>query len=348
MSKLGSIFKPQDIFPPNFNFDPSFFKKNVEDSYLDWITEYPTPFRFDFRKFTFINNLSICFFPKEFHFEVNELKKFIKSWCLLSKPIDEKLLGERFGVPAIIKPTLYDLITHYDKYPANKYISSKSINILLEIENCHKLGSLGRFFENKGRVFDSTLFVTYPGDIKQFSNPLEEYYILLEQDEVLRKATEKDTPLILNFLTKKQILIALKESFQKSKEYPIEKLEKCLKREIIETIQGDSDIKSLKIHNHFYLLNKNYQELKGWIEKEITYYRIIKLLNEEPDDWQYLTIAPLMKELIIRNKDYDTANKLGTIFYKIIINQDLDDFFVQLEISKVEIQMKKIIKQGKA
>lgn len=340
MKKLGTIFKLKDILPSNFDPEVTIFKL-IDKDYINWISDYPAPFySIDFIKYRIIQNLPTATFPEEFYFEVNELKKLLESWNFLSRRINEEIIIEEYGFKKKVQPTLYDIITRFERFPAHKYISQKTIDLRKEIENCYKLSRLARFFINKGRVFDSNLSVSNNGKIQQYKSSFLDCYDLLEQDGILRKANENEIHLILNFMTKKEILIAI----DKTKKYKIEQFSRLMKKEIIKVIKDDPEIREIKLFENFYLLNDNYQELKNWLRKVQDYYGVYYLLQEESDISALLGIEPIMKDLITQHKDYHTAKKLGDIFYKIVANQNKGDPIINWEIHKIEIQMKKVNK----
>lgn len=289
-------------------------------------------------KFNIINNLPISYFPFLLTDEVTRLKILCKSEELMSTQVEETIATTTtLGIPITERPTLFDLITKYNKFPANKYLSNGSQDIRVELENASKLRALERFYTNLGQVYYSHLIesITKPGVlIETNAHSYTKQYEQLLLDNVLRLGTESDLPLLLNYKTKKQLveIITLKR--------PELNIKNKSKEKLIEILIGEKELYEIKFHEQFFLLNYKYQDLKLWLQKENVYSKLYSILTDEIE-LAYILIPDVLKELIERNNDYETSVYLLQIFLENLSKfKSIDEFTVE----EIKTQYKKIRK----
>ncbi len=293
-----------------------------------------------------INCLPIKSIPSQYQEQAFIINDFLKSREFLNTIIETDGVHPIFGTPIKEQITLYDLIIKHNKFPAHKYISTEQIDIPSEIEKFHKSWALNRFFINQGKVFYSEALESI-SKLPQFTpynaHSLKNYYPLLLQQNILRQANENDLPDILRFKTKKQLIDVLIKlnCFDLPK---IKKLQSSSKPQIIEVIKDKDEIRNIELQNYFYFLSEPYQQYKEWIVLQEVYYRVYDLFDSEVDFF-WLSLHTIMKDLMKINNDYETAYKLGKLFYKHLKDFEKNSVYhAEWEIPRIETQMNKIKK----
>lgn len=217
-----------------------------------------------------------------------------------------------------------------------------------EVDNYYKCWILRRFFQNKGIVFYSELLKifgvpTVTEDV--FTQTKINYYDRLIDDHILRKATSEDTPLILKYQTKQELIQIIYKLLPN--EISSKKLDNLNKDELVKFISDKNEITQINLHQYFYLLSDTAQEYKNWLIIERLYFNLYEAFE---NNLQHSgnAIPYLMKELIGENNDYETAYKLGLIFHRHLKDYNgIPSFTESWELPKVETQMKKIKKYYK-
>lgn len=293
-----------------------------------------------------INYLPFKSIPEEYTEQAIIINKFLKSREFLNTIEEINSIHPIFGTPIKEQITLYDLIIKHDRFPAHKYLSTDQLNIQVELENFHKSWALDRFFINQGCVFYGDAIERIP-KIHRFSpynaHSLINFYPLLLQQNILRNANKNDVPILLGYKTKKQLLevVAKLNCFDKEL---INKLRLSNKTLIISRIKDRKEIQEIQLQDYFYFLSEDFQRYKDWIALENVYYQVYNLFDNDIKFFKY-SIASIMNDLIRINNDYETANRLGELFYsclkdfKIIIDYDVEQV-----VSQVNYQMNKIRK----
>lgn len=324
-----------DFYNPEELFERSEIKMN---GFIE-IDNAPISISWAIAKFDIIANLPINYFPKNNYNSVETIKKFCESERLLSVQVDEKVeTTSIYGLPIIDRPTIYDLITKYQKFPAHKYLSKKSIDIRKEVTNATKLRALERFFTNLGQVYYSHLLesLSKPSEFGESNaHSYTHIYENLVADKILRKGVKSDLPLLLNYKTKEQLINIIENRNQNLK------VNNLSKKKLIELLLKEPELYEIELHNQFFLLNYDYQNLKMWIQKENVYRKLFSILTDELE-LSYILIPDVLKELIERNKDYKTAIYLIQIFLSNLHHfRGVDEFTVE----KIKKQYKKLEKR---
>lgn len=291
-------------------------------------------------KFNIIHKLSISYFPESVKNIALKIKEFCRSEMLLSIQIDENIIIDTYnGLPITSRPTLFDLILKYNKFPAHKFLADSNINIITELNNASKLRALVRYFSNIGKVFYSHLIETNTIE-NELTGTVHSYSYMNESllaDGILRKGQVSDLPLILNFKTKEELLeILTKNNIQiKYSAKP--------KKKLIEILLTEPKLYEIDLPSQFFLLEDSYQELKMWVEKENVYKRIYYMITDRIEQ-SHILMPIVLKELIERNKDYETALNIINLF---LSNQKIFIGINQFTIEKLKTQFKKIEKKSK-
>jgi hypothetical protein len=291
-----------------------------------------------------INFVPIKSVPSQHQEQAGVLHNLLKSRALLNSMNDIEALDPISGGTIRKQFTLYDLITKHNKFPAHKYIPAEQINILNEIDNFHKTWALERFFINQGSVFwgDAIESVSKTSYFTPYNpHSLKVYYPMLLRENILREATETDVSVLLGFKTKKQLQdIILKLDCFDSK--TVKSLRTKGKQEIIAALKDKKEIKEVELQNYFYFLSDPYQQYKEWLVLQEVYYRVFELFDHELDFF-WLSLDTLMKDLIQIHSDFETANKLGKLFYAHLKDFERNRVYkAEWEIPRIKAQMKKI------
>lgn len=195
---------------------------------------------------------------KQYVEESQYLKDIINSGYWL---IEERNELDKFN---LVNSNYYQLMKVKQIIPKN-ILPQYSFDLKCEIHNYHKLIILERYFNNKGKVYYSESIINC-----QYLRSYRYEFQLLEMDGVIRKCTEDELSLTLNFKTLKELQnIATKLRFKLN-------FNNTQKKDLVNLLSHDNRIKKLKINEYFYVLTENYQLFKDFLVDQSFYYTYMK------------------------------------------------------------------------
>lgn len=282
--------------------------------------------------------------PEQFVDKAISIDIILTSHDFLNNTAGVEIPDMHFGMMYPDYPSLFELITRYGKFPKN-YLSDHSTDLRIEVDNYYKSTILDRFFRNKGVVFYSELLnisaiPTFTKDA--FSEVKINYYDLLVKDGLLRKAEPSELSIILKYQTKDQLTNLIDKNLKEKGQG--KKLTTLGKDELIAILANEPEIINIGLHNYFYFLDNTVQDFKNWLVFENTYYNIYDLFHSSYDS-SWIFIDSVIKNIIVDNKDYETAFKLAQVYFKQVDNyKRFTNFHAEWVTPRIETQMKKINK----
>ena len=325
---LSEIYDPYDFIPEEKQeitkcaFKPM-FEKNPETLRL-----------------FILDHIPVSCIPNEYYKEAYSLHSIVSCFEALSMNPEDSQLTLENGYRTFLYNSLYEMIMVGGMTPSVKFMEALPVDDVAGAIKAFQEGLLlYRFFDNLGRVFfDESMKLANLRRVAYLKEdiPLSYFYLILEKDNILRRARADELELVISTRTKAIIL----EALDKIGVTGINKT--ATKKQLIKELLDKPNMIHKDVMDTFFTLSDNFQEFKEWMLDQVAYFKLFRLFFEPVRTAMY-HFPTVMKELIRNNEDYTTAKKLGKLYFAILnSNEFVTVLGDDLGEAAVKVQMKKI------